>query len=127
MQSLTSTFQDLYSNLIDSGEVAEIFWQGLQDPAKVEGAPGVRFYAYGAKFLRAMQGIHWQWQKGVLDDKLFTSLASFMEDAATAPGWQHLWQTSRHRYDPDFQKFMDELMAGGKGRTMYPEWVAEIG
>ncbi len=125
VQSLIATFNELYSNLIDSGDMAEIFWQGLRDPDQIEGANGVRFYAFGAKFLRAMQGIHWQWQRGVMDDKLFNSLVSFMEDAGTAPGWQHLWRTSRHRYDSEFQGFMDSLMAAGKGRAMYPEWATE--
>jgi hypothetical protein len=36
-----------------------------------------------------------------------------------------MWRTSRRRYDPDFKKFMDELMADGVGQAMYPEWTRE--
>ena len=118
VQSHMSTYEYLYSNVIDSEEMAEIFWQGIQDPEKVEGSARLRFFMFTSKILRTYQGLHWQWRNGVLDDGLFTSMSKLLEDMSTAPGWQYVWRERRHQYDPDFQKFMGKIVIEGKGRDL---------
>jgi len=119
VQSLMSTYQDLFVSLIDSKDFAEISHQAFRDPESLEDASLMRFYAYGSKMFRVYQGMHWQWRRGAIDDGLFNSLTTFLEDIALAPGWQHFWRERRHQYDPDFQKFVDAIMEGGKGKPLF--------
>jgi len=120
VQSHISAYQDLYSNVINSGEMAEILWRGVQDPTKVDGPELLRFFTFTSKILRTYQGLHWQWEKGVLDAGLFTSMSTLLEDMSVTPGWQYVWRERRHQYDPSFQKFMDKMMADGKGKALFP-------
>ena len=53
-----STYQDLFSNIIDSPDFAEIVVHGAQDPEKLEDASLARFYGYTSKLLRTYQGMH---------------------------------------------------------------------
>jgi len=125
VQSLTATYQDLFSNIIDSQEFAEINLQAFHGTETIDGASRIRLYAYGTKVFRTFQGIHWQWQSGVLDDKQFNSLASFFEDIGQAPSWRRIWQDRRHQYDQSFKTFMDGLMLEDKGRPLFPEFATE--
>jgi hypothetical protein len=125
VQSLMSTYQDMFSNTIDSAEVAEILLQGFQSPAKLEGGSLVRFYALSSKLFRIYQGIHWQWQRGTISDGMFHSITALFEDYSATPGWKHVWRERRHQYEPDFQKYVDSMMAQDRSRTLYPGLVAE--
>jgi hypothetical protein len=122
-----STYQDLFSNVIDSSDLAEIFLLGSQDLGKLDATSRVRLFGYSNKIFRTYQGMHWQWQRGAIDGGLFKSMTTFMEDVATAPGWQQIWSFRRHQYDADFQIFMDQIFAEGKGIPLYPEFTTENG
>lgn len=125
VQSLMSTYQDMFSNTIDSAEVAEILWQGSQNPAKLEGASLIRFYALTSKLIRIYQGMHWQWQRGTINDGMFHSITSLFEDYCATLGWKHVWRERRHQYEPDFQKYVDTMMAQDRTSPLYPDLVAE--
>jgi hypothetical protein len=125
VQSLMSAYQDMFSNTIDSGEVAEILWEGSQNPEKLEGPSLVRFYAMMSKQFRIYQGMHWQWQQGTIDDGMFQSISALFEDYAVTPGWQHVWQERRHQYEPEFRTYIDTMMAQERTRTLYPGLAAE--
>jgi hypothetical protein len=127
VQAQMAVYTDLFSNVVDSEQMAEIWWQGLQDPANLEGTRRVRFYAYSSKFFRVYQGLHWQWRRGAIDHGLFNSITKLMEDFALAPGWRHMWRERRHQYDADFQQYMDAMMEKDEGKPLYPELVAENG
>jgi hypothetical protein len=127
VQSLMSTYQDMFSNTIDSADVAEILWHGSQTPEKLEGASLVRFYAMMSKQFRIYQGMHWQWQRGTINDGMFHSITALFEDYAVTPGWQHVWQARRHQYEPDFRKYIDTMMAQEKTRALYPNLATEDG
>ena len=123
-QSLVATYQDLFENVIDSGEFAGILRQGFRDLDSLDEASETRFYAFSSKALRVYQGLHWQWQKGAIDDGLFKSMTTLFEDFATSPGWRDVWRNRRHQYDADFQKFIDTMMSEDKGRPLYSDPIA---
>lgn len=125
VQGHISEFQNIFSSLCDSGEMARIWYEGFEAPEKLEGPDLLRFYVQGNKFMRTYQGMHWQWKQGGLDDALFASMTALLKDLAVAPGWQFLWRNRRHQYDPDFQKFMDAEITAAGGKPLYPEWAAE--
>ena len=113
------------SHVIDSENMAEVWWQGLHNPEKLEGASLMQFYAYVVKILRTFQGIYWQWRRGVLDDELFDSLGTFLADMAATPGWRHVWYARRHQFDSGFRKFFDAMIEEHTGKDLYPVAVAE--
>ena len=125
VQAQMTAYQGLYTNIIDSGEMAEIFWQGTQEPEKIEGPSLLRFLTFSGKVLRLYQGLHWQWKQGVLDDGLFNSMTKLLEDFANTPGWQYIWSHRRHQYDPDFQQFMDAIMESHKGTPLFDAWAPD--
>ena len=124
-QAQMSVYQDLFSNILDSGEMAEIWFQGLQKPEAVVGSRRTRFFVMGSKMLRTFQGMHWQWERGILDDGLFDSMTTLITDIAVSPGWRYLWQERRHQFDAGFQKFMDTVIADKRGVPLAPEFKPE--
>ncbi|HIF10184.1 MAG TPA: hypothetical protein EYQ81_10330 [Sneathiellales bacterium] len=124
VQNQISAYQNMASNILDSKDMAEVWCQGLYHPDKLEEVALMRFYAYVSKMLRTFQGIHWQWRRGVLDDELFNSLGSFLEDMGSTPGWQHVWHAWRHQFDSEFQAFFDGVIEEHKGKELYPVAVA---
>ena len=47
VQAQMSVYQDLFSNILDSGEMAEIWFQGLQRPEAVDGSRRTRYFVMG--------------------------------------------------------------------------------
>lgn len=127
VQHQIAAYQDMASPVIVSGSMAENWWQGLNNPEELEGVSLLRFFAYVTQMLRTFQGMFWQRQRGVLDDGLFVSLETFLEDMVSTPGWQHVWHNRRHQFNPDFQKFVDTISAVHKGVTLYPTATAKDG
>lgn len=121
-QAHIAVFQDALSNVINSSDMAEIWWTGFEDPGKLKGPALLRFFLMGNKLLRTCQGMHWQWRQGVLDDGLFYSMNALLKDLAAAPGWQHIWSSRRHHFDPVFQNYMDEILAGHESSPLFPEY-----
>jgi hypothetical protein len=121
VQSLMSTYQELWSEIISSDELMALTKQGMRDPAQLDETALMRFYGFSSKFLRVYQGMHWQWKRDVIDDGLFKSMTTFLEDMAIYPGWKHVWDVRRHQYDDEFRNFMDEIFAEEKGVPLWPE------
>lgn len=125
VQAHMSTFQEVYSPIMDTEEMGKLVFDGLRDPELIEGSQRMRFYVFCSKILRTYQGLHWQWKQGVLDDAIFSSMITFLDDMSVAPGWRHVWSLRRHQYDHDFQDFMDAIFADGRGVPLWPEMPAE--
>lgn len=126
-QASMAAYQNMTSHVIDSADVAELFFRGLDNPEDLEGDALKRFYAYVSKMLRTFQGMYWQWRQGTFDERLFISMTSHFEDFALTPGWQQIWRVRRHQYDSDFQEFIDKIMSAGEGEPLYPELAAKEG
>jgi hypothetical protein len=127
VQAHMAAYQELYSNVLNSADMAEIVWLGMRDPEQVEGSSRLRFFVFTAKIMRVYQGLHWQWRRRVLDDALFLSMTSLLEDLAVAPGWRAVWHARRHQFDPEFQAFMDGLITEAAGRPLFSGFAGKDG
>jgi hypothetical protein len=116
VQSQTTMFQGIVSQLANTADMAEVVWQGYQDIDKLEGASRLRFDVAVNSVFRAGQSIHCEWQHGVYDDELFAGIAIGMENFATRPGARVVWKDRHDQCTPEFQKFVEECFAKGNQR-----------
>jgi len=119
VQAQTAMFQDMSSRLVDDTDMAEIVWQGSLDIENLKDASLMRFEVTINNVLRAGQSVHWQWQRGLFDDQLFTGLTKALENLAALPGVRAVWDGRRHQYTSSFQTFMSGVMAKSEGTAPY--------
>jgi len=124
VQAQTAMFQEMSSRLVDDTDMAKIVWQGSIDIKNLKDASLMRFEVTINNVLRAGQSVHWQWQRGLFDDELFAGLTRALENLATLPGVRAVWDGRRHQYTPNFQTFMNGLVAKSKGTAPYL-WTGE--
>lgn len=122
VQSQTAMFQDMVAQLIETSDMAEIVWQGMQDPDKLEGASRMRFDVVMNNVLRAGQSIHWEWKHGVFDDELFAGLTRGFQNFAALPGFRTVWGTRHDQYTHDYQAYIDDMVALSEGKAKYEGW-----
>jgi len=117
----TITFQDMASKLIDTLDMAEITWRGLQDPDKLDGAERLRFDVAVNNVFRAGQSVYWEWKHGMFDEELFAGITRATEDFISLPGISEVWGTRRYQYTADYQTYLDKCAANDSQGLAY-QW-----
>jgi hypothetical protein len=124
VQIQMSAFQDLTAVVVSSSDEAEVWGNGLNNPEKLEGFALMRYYIMANRMLHTYQGLHWQWQRGILDDGLFFSMTQLLRDLSGLPGWRKVWNNRRHQFSSGFQSYMDDMFAEGSSHTLFPDIVS---
>lgn len=109
-----NTAEDLsapYLLIAERGELADIFFRGLQDLEALEPVERVRFYAYFHKFFRTYENAYYQFTRGALEAEPFEGISQQLVLLKTLPGVQTYWQDRKNWYNKTFQEYVDnEIM-----------------
>ena len=61
-----------------------------------------------------------QWDKGIFDDRLWSSFEHAIVGPLVQPGQQEWWQHRRHWFDERFQKHIEAAADAGLAKPMHP-------
>ncbi len=100
-------FTSIYLLLAECGEMADIFYRGLQDPETLESVERLRFYAYFHKFFRTFENAYYQFTRGALEAEPFEGITQQLLILKTLPGVQTYWQDRKDWYNKTFQEYVD--------------------
>ena len=104
-------FTGIYLSLAERGELADIFFRGLQGLDALEPVERLRFYAYFHKFFRTYENAYYQFTRGALEAEPFEGLSQQMILMKTSPGLPAYWQDRKEFFSKTFQEFVDnEIM-----------------
>ncbi len=107
-------FTGIYLLLAERGEIADIFFRGVQDLEALEPVERLRFYAYFHKFFRTYENAYYQFRRGALEAEPFEGLTQQLVMLITSPGLQAYWQDRKDWYNKKFQEYVDnEIMPIG--------------
>lgn len=121
VQGQMSAFQEVTAGIVATAEAAEVWGGGLENPEALEGITLQRFYIMANRMLHTYQGLHWQWERNILDDSLFFSMTMLLRDLSGKPGWRKVWANRRHHFETSFQNFIDKTLEEDAGQPLFPE------
>ena len=102
---------DLYLYPAQNGELADIFFRGLQDLDAVEGPDRLRLYGFFHKFFRTYENTHYQFTRDALESSVFKGITEQFTFIAMTPGGNTYWQERKSWYSEEFQAFVDRELA----------------
>ena len=107
----TEDLADLYLIPAQNGEIANIFFHGVQDIDALIGVDRLRFYGYLHKFIRTYENAHYQYSRGALESDSFRGITKQFIFVMSLPGGQAYWEERKSWYKEDFQWFIDSEIA----------------
>ena len=106
MESVLQQFREHEALVCQSGEVADIFWRGHQDPSALNGPEVMRYHQLCNYYYKSFENANFQYRDGVLDEENWSSLKQFFIDVGNLPGMRQYWNSRNHWYSTKFQAFM---------------------
>jgi len=107
-----------------SNNLADILHRGAMGLSELKGGELIQFMAFHDTAFMAMHSAYCQWDKGTLDDRLWSSFKHAIVGMLVQPGQQEWWQHRRHWYDESFQKYIEAAAEAAPAKPMHPGAVA---
>ena len=113
----TEDLADLYLIPAQNSEIANIFFQGIQDIDALQGVERLRFYGYLHKFIRTYENAHYQFSSGALESGSFNGITEQFIFVTSLPGGQAYWEERKSWYNENFRSFVDRKLASPDRET----------
>ncbi len=107
-----------------SNNLADILHRGAMGLSELKGGELIQFMAFNDAAFMAMHSAYCQWDKGTLDDRLWSSFKHAILGMLAQPGQQEWWQLRRHWYDESFRKYIEAAAEAESVKPMHPGAVA---
>ena len=112
VESVIRQFREHEALVCQSGDVAAILWQGLQDPGELHGADRMRFYQLCNYYLKSFENAYFQFREGALRSENWKGLKQYFVDIGSLPGLRKYWEDRQHWCSDAFREFMErEIMS----------------
>lgn len=122
--SAAQAFVDIHAQLVlhISGNKVfrDIYWRGLGGLSALQGNETAAFGAWCIQTFRAWESFYFQWKEGVFEDELWAGWQRQFTDLFGYPGIQELWAVRRHQFNDEFCELVDNLIASGQSKSLYP-------
>ena len=106
-QAFVNAYNTFTSALYHSEEMADIYLRGSIDFQSLSNLERVRFSALSGQLFRLIQAAHIQWQKGALDDDIWSGFIVTLGDTMQAPGVKEWWELRKRWYGHEFQALVN--------------------
>ena len=107
---LTNQLNDVYANLSDNGELADLFYEGLSDFDSLSPGKKIQLSTYFSRLLRVMEGMFYQQQHGRIEAKIWQGLDRAIQDFCRYPGIQCWWESRRHWFSDEFAAYLSNYV-----------------
>jgi hypothetical protein len=107
-----------------SNNLADILHRGAMGLSELKGGELIQFMAFNDAAFMAMHSAYCQWDKGTLDDRLWSSFKHAILGMLSQPGQQEWWQHRRHWYDENFRNYIEAAAETESVKPMHPGAVA---
>ena len=110
-QAYISDILDIGGIINSSPNLADVLHKGARGLSSLEGGDLIRFMSYTDIVFITYQSLHLQWQKGTLDKTLLDIQKQINAGLLQHEGHQDWWKLRRHWFNPEFQNYIDEIIA----------------
>lgn len=119
-QAFTDTWNSYISTLNLSPPLADIFYRGLSGTSHLKDEEVVQFYAFLSQAFTTYQSFFIQRQKGVVDERYWTSYVQAILDLMSGQGVREYWEYRHHWYTQEFQDYVNSVSSTEATHRMYP-------
>ena len=103
-----------------SSTLADVLHQGANGISALKEGDIIRYMSFHDLAFVSFQSSHLQWITGSLNDALWGTYKQAFIDTLQQKGPQEWWALRRHRYDQEFQDYVDEAVTKEVGKPMHP-------
>ena len=114
-QAHSTTYHAIVENIVENGDFARIWREGLADFDSVSADKRVRFVAQVSALFRYYESSRVQWLRGQLDQEHWFSIERQVESLAAQPGIQSWWQLRQHWHSDDFRRWFEAVQPNEQG------------
>lgn len=119
-QALANSMNEYVGLINSSSNLADILHRGANGLSSLKDSEVIQFGAFLDQSFINFETFYFQWKAGVLDARLWTIYNHAISDFMVQAGQQQWWGTKRHWYDPEFQEYVDRVIAEGDAKPMHP-------
>lgn len=119
-QAYISDIHGIVGLINSSPNLADVLHKGASGLSSLEGGDLIRFMSYADLVFITYQSLHLQWQKGTLDKTLLDIHKQTNASILQHEGNQDWWKLRRHWFNPEFQNYIDEIIAEGSAAPINP-------
>lgn len=114
-QAHSATYHAIIAGIIQDGEFARIWREGLDDFESQSGDDRVRFVAYTSALFRFYESSRVQWLHGQLDAEHWHNIERQATSLGSQPGIRAWWALRRHWHCEEFQHWFECLTPAEAG------------
>lgn len=101
--------RDWIRPLIQDAELSRIFRLGIEDWHDLDSDGKARFFHMMLGFMKTLENLHFQYQKGALDPGVWAGWEYLMTGYLQSPGGQAYWEHRQLAFSEDFRSYIDSL------------------
>jgi len=101
--------RDWIRPLVQDAELSRIFRLGIEDWHTLDNDGKARFFHMMLGFMKTLENLHFQYQKGALDPGVWAGWEFLMTGYIQSPGGQAYWEHRRGAFSADFGAYVDGL------------------
>ena len=91
---------------------ASVYTKALKLFDDLNDSEKLQFISMVQGLLRVWEEAFFQFQEDRLDNRVWDSMVAQYSDWMSSRGFQRVWEIRKHTYNPDFQKYVNELDFG---------------
>ena len=101
--------RDWIRPLIQDAELSRIFRLGIEDWHDLDSDGKARFFHMMLGFMKTLENLHFQYQKGALDPGVWAGWEYLMTGYIQSPGGQAYWEYRQLAFSADFRSYIARL------------------
>lgn len=103
---LANQLNYVYANLSDNAELADLFYQGINDFHSLSPGRKIQLSTYFSRLLRVMEGMFYQQRHGRVEATVWSGLDRAIQDFCRYPGIKSWWETRKHWFSDEFVAYL---------------------
>ena len=119
MNTIMDSWGDMYMRVSESDKLAEIVWNGTQDPNAVSGVERFRFSIAVTSFLHSWHNTYYQWKIGTYDSEAWSAQVTALINFFSLPGIRATWNDRRNMFPQDFQMYVETEIISKSGDSNF--------
>lgn len=124
---LANQLNDVYAGISDNGDLAELYYRGLNDFVTLAPPERIRLSSYLNRQLRIVEVTFHQHRQGRIDATLWSGLDRAMQDLCRYPGMKQWWKSREHWFSSEFREHISTYISAQEMPAMFGEPDPAIG
>ena len=118
-QAFIDTHGEVLLHIAVDKEFRDIYWRGLKGLSNLHGSETAAFAVWTNHAFRVWESFYYQWQEGVLDDRLWAGFKVQLCDFFGYPGTREIWSSRYHQLSEEFRELVDNEVVSAESKPLY--------